>query len=50
MLIYNLVATVYLAYLGIAGTLVGVLLWPAVVLHLLLAALLAAEGLAAGRA
>ena len=42
MLAYNLLATVYLGYLGIMGKLVGVLLWPAVVLHLLFTALLAA--------
>ena len=47
MLAYNLLATVYLGYLGIMGKLVGVLLWPAVVLHLLFTALLAAERLAA---
>lgn len=50
MLAYNLLATIYLVYLGIAGTTAGVLLWPAVVLHLLLTALLAAEGMAAKRA
>jgi hypothetical protein len=43
MFAYNLLATIYLAYLGIAGNLVGVLLWPAVALHLLLTALLTAE-------
>ncbi|MDE5446437.1 hypothetical protein GWG65_34775 [Bradyrhizobium sp. CSA207] len=47
MLAYNLLAAVYLSYLGIIGTLVGVLLWPAVVLHLLFTALLAAERSAA---
>ena len=31
---------VYLAYLGIAGSLNGILLWPAVVLHAILTALL----------
>ena len=36
MLIYSAAATLYLAYLGFAGGLTGVLLWPAVVLHLLL--------------
>jgi hypothetical protein len=50
MLGYNLVATIYLSYLGIAGNPVGVLLWPAVALHLLLTALLAAERAAARRA
>jgi hypothetical protein len=33
LLTYNLLATLYLAYLGIAGGLVGSLLWPAVVIH-----------------
>jgi hypothetical protein len=40
LLTYNAVAAVYLAYLGLAGGLTGVLLWPAVVLHVVLAALL----------
>jgi hypothetical protein len=42
MLIYNAVAALYLAYLGFAQGLVGTLLWPAVILHAILAALLAA--------
>ncbi len=50
MLAYNLLATIYLCYLGIAGTTVGVLLWPAVVLHLLLTVLLAVDRVAARRA
>jgi hypothetical protein len=50
MLAYNLLAAIYLCYLGIAGTTAGILLWPAVVLHLLFTALLAAEGMAATRA
>jgi hypothetical protein len=50
MLTYNLLATVYLCYLGIAGKLVGALLWPAVALHMFLTVSLAAERLAAGRA
>jgi hypothetical protein len=41
MLIYSALVTLYLAYLGLLGGLEGVLLWPAVVLHLVLAALLA---------
>jgi hypothetical protein len=41
MLIYCAPVTAYLAYLGIAGGLTGILLWPAVVLHLVLTALLA---------
>jgi len=40
MLIYSVWATLYLAYLGFAAGLAGVLLWPAVVLHLLLSILL----------
>ena len=40
MLIYNVWVTLYLAYLGFAAGLAGVLLWPAVVLHLLLSILL----------
>jgi hypothetical protein len=40
MLIYNTVVALYLAYLGFAGTFTGVLLWPAVVLHLILTMLL----------
>jgi len=41
MLAYNLIASAYLCYLGIAGKLVGLLLWPAVGLHLILSVLLA---------
>jgi len=33
MLTYSAVITLYLAYVGFAGGLTGVLLWPAVVLH-----------------
>jgi hypothetical protein len=40
MLAYGASATLYLAYLGFAGGLTGVLLWPAVVLHAILTALL----------
>jgi len=40
MLIYIAAVTLYLAYLGIAGGLTGVLLWPAVALHLVLSILL----------
>jgi hypothetical protein len=36
MMTYSAAVTIYLAYLGFAGGLHGVLLWPAVVLHLLL--------------
>jgi hypothetical protein len=41
MLIYTAAAGLYLAYVGIGGSFVGVLLWPAVIVHLVLAALLA---------
>ena len=40
MLIYNAAVTLYLAYVGFAGELTGTLLWPAVVLHVILTALL----------
>jgi hypothetical protein len=40
MLFYSAAVTVYLAYLGIAGGSAGVLLWPAVILHAILTALL----------
>ena len=46
----HLLATLYLGYLGVVGELVGVLLWPAVALHLLFTGLLAAERTTAGRA
>jgi hypothetical protein len=39
MLTYSALVTLYLAYLGFAG-LSGILLWPAVVLHAILTALL----------
>lgn len=42
MLFYNAAATLYLAWLGLAGTFVGVFLWPAVVFHAVLTVLLAA--------
>ena len=44
---YSLLATVYLLYLGIRGEWVGVLLWPAVVLHAVLTLLLGRAWLAA---
>ena len=40
MLTYSAAVTLYLAYVGFAGGLTGILLWPAVVLHLILTALL----------
>jgi hypothetical protein len=33
MLTYGALATLYLAYLGLAGEFAGILLWPAVVVH-----------------
>jgi hypothetical protein len=45
MLAYSAAVMLYLGYLGLVGGLAGVLLWPAVVLHLILTALLA-RGLA----
>ena len=50
MLAYSVLVTMYLAYLGLASGFVGVLLWPAVILHLALTALLAkaARSLTAG--
>lgn len=41
MLTYSAVVALYLAYLGVAGGLGGLLLWPAVVLHAVLSVLLA---------
>ena len=41
MLTYSAAVTLYLAYVGIAGSSAGTLLWPAVVLHAILTALLA---------
>ena len=40
MLTYSAVVALYLAYLGFAAGLTGILLWPAVVLHLVLSILL----------
>lgn len=40
MLTYSAVVTLYLAYVGFAGDLTGVVLWPAVVLHVILTVLL----------
>ena len=41
MLIYGAAVTLYLAYVGFAGGLTGILLWPAVVLHVILTVFLA---------
>ena len=40
MLAYSAVVTLYLAYVGLTGAYTGILLWPAVVLHTILAVLL----------
>ena len=40
MLTYSAAVTLYLAYVGFAGGLAGILLWPAVGLHVILTALL----------
>ncbi len=40
LLVFSLLTTIYLAYLGIGTALVGPLLWPAVALHLALSILL----------
>ena len=41
MLVYSAAVALYLAYLGFVGGMNGILLWPAVVLHAILTALLA---------
>jgi hypothetical protein len=43
MLTYGATVTLYLAFLGIAGGFSGILLWPAVVVHAILTALLARD-------
>jgi hypothetical protein len=40
MLVYSAAVTFYLAYLGFTGGFTGILLWPVVVVHLILTALL----------
>ena len=40
MLTYSAAVTLYLAYLGLVGVFSGILLWPAVVVHAILTALL----------
>jgi len=40
MLTYSAAVTLYLAYVGFAGDLTGILLWPAAVLHVILTVLL----------
>ena len=49
MLVYSAAITLYLAYAGLAGAAKGVLLWPVVVLHAILTALLARSWVAARR-
>ena len=44
MLVYSAAVTVFLAYIGVSGASSGLLLWPAVVLHAILTALLARAG------
>jgi hypothetical protein len=46
MLTYSTVVMLYLAYLGFAGGLTGVVLWPAVALHVVLSILLGRAWLA----
>ena len=46
MLIYSTIVTLYLAYLGFAGGLAGVLLWPVVAIHFVLSILLGRAWLA----
>lgn len=41
MLTYSALVTLYLAYIGFAGGFTGILLWPAVILHVILTVLLA---------
>jgi hypothetical protein len=48
MVTYSVAAALYLAYVGYSGGPSGMLLWPAVVAHVVLAALLS-RGLTAGR-
>jgi hypothetical protein len=43
MLTYSVAVTLYLGYVGLVGRFGGILLWPAVVLHLILTALLVWE-------
>ena len=45
MLTYSALATAYLAYIAICGEWVGPLLWPAVILHVVLTALLTRQWL-----
>ena len=49
MLVYSAAVAVWLAYLGLSGAASGLLLWPAIVLHLVLSALLARQYLIKAR-
>ena len=49
MLTYSALVTLYLAYLGLAGGLTGIFLWPAVALHAILSILLGRLWLAGDR-
>ena len=41
MLTYDVLVTIYLIYVGVGGEMAGILLWPAIALHAVLAILLA---------
>ncbi len=49
MLVYSAAITAFLAYVGLAGSATGVLLWPVVVLHAVMTVLLARSWLATRR-
>jgi hypothetical protein len=49
MLTYGALVSLYLGYLGFAGSASGVLLWPAVALHVILTALLVCDAASARR-
>ena len=46
MLVYSAAVTLYLAYVGFAGGFTGILLWPVVIVHLILTALLTRASIA----
>ena len=48
MLTYSAAITLYLAYLGLSGASSGLLLWPAVAVHVILTMLLARAAMAGG--
>ena len=49
MLIYSTSVALYLAYIGVWGASAGILLWPAVILHLVLSVLIGVTGDARGQ-